>query len=165
MARSFGLADTEDQGEEDVNGEEAYKLRIVPGNEDNVTLFNTAFSVAAKIVQYPMNFPSFNMTELNETAKMEKTIWISKSTYLPVKYKSTMSFTITPEIIGGMDLKSGQMTMYNQSTRLGQISVSVETTDIFSDFDKTESIALPEEALEAEEISPLSLQAPSGEQA
>lgn len=165
MARSFGLAETEDMGREDVNGEGAYKLRIVPGEEDNVTLFNTAFSVAAKIVQYPMNFPSFNMTELNETAKMEKTIWISKSTYLPVKYKSTMSFTITPEIIGGMDLKSGQMTMYNQSTRLGQISVSVETTDIFSDFDKTESIALPEEALEAEAISPLSLQAPSGEQA
>jgi hypothetical protein len=165
MARSFGLSETEDMGREDVNGEEAYKLRIVTGEEDNITLLNSAFSVAAKIVQYPMNFPSFNMTELNETAKMEKTIWISKSSYLPVKYESIMSFTITPETVRTMDLKSGQMVPLNQSKRHGQVSVSVETTDIFSDFDKIESIALPEEALEAEAISPLSLQAPSGEQA
>jgi len=165
LARSFSLSRTEDLGDEEVNGEQAYKLLIVPGKEDNITLFNTAFSVAAKIVQYPMNFPSFNSTELNETSKMEKTIWISKSTYLPVKYESTMSFTITPEIIGGMDLESGQMTMYNESIKLGRISVSVETSDIFSDFNTPKSIALPEEATKSQAISPASLQVPSGEQA
>jgi outer membrane lipoprotein-sorting protein len=165
MARSFSLSNTEDLGGEDVNGEDAYKLRIVSGDEEDINLYNTAISVAAKIVGYPLYIPTFNRTELNETAKTEKTIWISKSTYLPVKYQSTMSFTITPEIVGAMDLKSGQMTMLNQSIRLGEVSVLVETSDIFRDFDTPKSIVLPEEALNAPAISPLSSQAFIGDQA
>ena len=47
-----------------------------------------------------MYLPSVNRTELNETGKIEKTIWISKKSYLPVKYQSAMSFSMTPEIIG-----------------------------------------------------------------
>ena len=70
-------------GSESIDGEDAYKLNIVTGSADYDNLYNIAFSIAAKLTQYPMLMPSINRTELNETGKMEKTVWISKKTYLP----------------------------------------------------------------------------------
>lgn len=163
LARTFNLSQLESLGSESVEGEDAYKFKIVLGSADEINLFNVAFAVAAKVTQYPLNLPSINRTELNETAKMEKTIWISKSSYLPVKYQSSISFTMTPEIIGAMDLKTGQMNMFNQSTPLGELSVSTDTTDRFYDFDKPISVAPPEEALSAPALSPTTLQPLSGE--
>ena len=136
----------------------AYKFRIVTGSADETNLFNVAFAVAAKVTQYPLNLPSINRSELNETAKMEKAIWISKQSFLPLKYESDISFTMTPEIIGAMNLSTGQMEMFNQSTTLGEISVSVKTSDRFYDFDKPTSITVPEEALNAPAISPNTIQ-------
>ncbi len=162
MAATFNLSSTEDLGSEAISGEDAYKLKIVTGSEDNINLQNAAFAIAAKITQYPMYLPSVNRTELNETGKMEKTIWISKKSYLPVKYQSTMSFSMTPEIIGGLDPNTSQMKMFNQSVRLGEISVSIETDDLYSDFDKPTEITLPEEALSAPVITPAQVQMQAG---
>lgn len=158
LARTFNLSELEDMGSESVEGEEAYKFRIVTGSADETNLFNVAFAVAAKVTQYPLNLPSINRSELNETAKMEKAIWISKQSFLPLKYESDISFTMTPEIIGAMNLSTGQMEMFNQSTTLGEISVSVKTSDRFYDFDKPTSITVPEEALNAPAISPNTIQ-------
>lgn len=163
LARTFNLSELEDMGSESVEGEEAYKFRIVTGSADETNLFNVAFAVAAKVTQYPLNLPSINRSELNETAKMEKAIWISKQSFLPLKYESDISFTMTPEIIGAMNLSTGQMEMFNQSTTLGEISVSVKTSDRFYDFDKPTSITVPEEALNAPAISPNTIQPTSSQ--
>ena len=69
---------------------------------------------------------------------------------------------MTPEIIGAMNLSTGQMDMFNQSKVLGEISVSVKTSDRFYDFDKPMSIAVPEEALNAPPVSPTTMQPASG---
>jgi len=162
LARTFNLSDLEQMGSESVEGEEAYKFRIITGSADETNLFNIAFAVAAKVTQYPLNLPSINRSDLNETAKMEKAIWISKQSLLPVKYESEISFSMTPEIIGAMNLSTGQMDMFNQSKVLGEISVSVKTSDRFYDFDKPMSIAVPEEALNAPPVSPTTMQPASG---
>ena len=147
IAETFNLSTTEDLGSEAINGEDAYKLLIVTGSGDNINLHNAAFSIAAKVTQYPMYLPSVNRTELNETGKMEKTIWISKKSYLPVKYQSLMSFSMTPEIKGAIDPNTGQMKMFNQSIRLGEISFAIDTSDLYYDFNKKVDITPPKEAL------------------
>jgi outer membrane lipoprotein-sorting protein len=163
LASTFNLSKTEMLGIEPVNGEDAYKLKIVPGNEDNISLFNTAFAIAAKVTQYPFYLPSLNRSELNETGKIEKTIWISKSTYLPVKYESAMSFTMTPEIVGALDPNTGKATMFNQSVQLGAIFVSTKATDLYYDFNKLLNITPPMQALSSPAITPQDLQEQVGE--
>lgn len=164
LANSSSLSDLEALGSEAVNGEDAYKLKIVPGAGDSINLYNTAFSIAAKITNYPMSLPSINRTELNETAKTEKTIWISKTSFLPVKYESVMSFTMAPEIVGVLDTSNGQMMKLNQSIKLGAISVAIETSDLYYDFDKPLSIIPPEQALSSPAVTPMQLMSQSGEQ-
>ncbi|VVB72620.1 Uncharacterised protein [uncultured archaeon] len=76
---------------------------------------------------------------------------------MPVKYQSSMSFKMTPEVIGGLDPGTGQMKKFNQSVRLGTISVSIETSDLYYDFNKHVAIAPPAKALEAKAISPTNI--------
>jgi len=147
VAETLNLSTTEDLGSEAINGEDAYKLKMVTGIGDYINLYNTSFAIAAKLTQYPMYLPSVNRTELNETGKMEKTIWISKKSYLPMKYQSLMSFSMTPEIKGAIDPNTGQMKMFNQSIRLGKISVAIDTSDLYYDFNKKVDITPPKEAL------------------
>ena len=157
LAGTFNLSTTEGISTESVNSEDAYKLKIVPGDEDNISLFNTAFAIAAKVTQYPLFLPSLNRSELNETGKIEKTIWISKSSYQPVKYESIMSFTMTPELIGAVDPSSGKATMFNQSVQLGAISVAIKSTDLYYDFDRSLDITPPMQALSSPAITPQDL--------
>ena len=145
LAETLNLSVVKDLGTEAICGEDAYKLKIVTGSGDYTNLHNAAFAIAAKVTQYPMYLPSVNGTELNETGKIEKMVWISKNSYLPVKYHSLMSFSMMPEIIGALDPNTSQMKMFNQSIRLGEISVSIETTDLYYDFDKPTDITPPNE--------------------
>ena len=154
LATTFNLSTTVDLGSDAINGEDAYKLKIVTGSGDNISLDNAALAIAAKITQYPMYLPAVNKTELNETGKIEKMVWISKKSYLPVKYHSIMSFSMTPEVIGALDPNTGQMKMFNQSIRLGEILVSIDTTDLYYDFDKPMDITPSEPALFAKVITP-----------
>ncbi|MFZ3148069.1 MAG: HEAT repeat domain-containing protein [Methanothrix sp.] len=147
IAKMFNQSKTEDLGSEAVNGVDAYKFKIVTGIRDYINLYNTSFAIAAKVTQYPMYLPSVNRTELNETGKMEKTIWISKKSYLPVKYQSLMSFSMTPEIKGAIDPNTGQMKMFNQSIRMGEISFAIDISDLYYDFNKKVDITPPKEAL------------------
>lgn len=158
LAETFNLSTAEDLGSEAVNGEDAFKLKIITGSGDFVNLYNAAFAVAAKVTQYPMYLPSVNRSELNETGAIEKTIWISKKSYLPVKFHSIMNFQMTPEVIGALDPSTGQMIMLNQSIKLGKISVVIETSDLYSDFDKPMDINPPVEALSAGVVTPASVQ-------
>ena len=159
LAEMINQSQTENVGSETVDGVDTYKLKILTGKGDYDNIYNTAFGTAARLTQYPLFMPSINSMELNETAKMEKLIWISKDDYLPKKYQSSLSFKMTPEIIGSLDPNTGQMKMFNQSVRLGEVSVSVETTDLYYDFNKPVDITPPAEALEAKPISPTQIQA------
>ena len=161
MVLMINQSQVEAIGSESIDGEDAYKLDIVTGSADYDNLYNIAFSIAAKFAQYPMLMPSINRTELNETGLMKKTVWISKKTYLPVKYQSIMSFRMTPEIIGGLDPNTGQMKMFNQSMLLGAIIVNIETNDLYYGFNKSVDMAMPAEALQVEPIIPTQIQAVS----
>ena len=158
LAEKINQSQVEVVGSEKIEGVDSYKLKITPGSGEFYNLYNTAFGVAAKLTQYPLFVPSINSTELNESSKMEKLIWISKETYLPTKYQSSLSFDMTPLIIGGMDPNTGNMIRFNQSMKLGEISVNIETTDAYTGFDTPLQIAPPEEALKAESISPSQIQ-------
>ena len=158
MAETFNLSEVELIGSDTVDGTDAYKLKIMTGEAMNDTLYGTALREAADLVSYPMFIPDVNRTELNETGVMEKTIWISKSSYLPLKYQSLMSFKTSPSIIGGLDMNTSQITMFNESMPMGAIEVSMETSDIYYDFDKSVTITPPAEALEAEIVRPVPVQ-------
>lgn len=78
---------------------------------------------------------------------MEKSVWISKENYLPVKYQSKMSFKMSPRIIGALDSNTSLMRMFNQSVPLGNVSLSSESIEIYYDFDRPVEISPPPEAL------------------
>ncbi len=149
----------EDAGSDRIDGEDAYKLKIVAGKADYENLYNTAFGIAAKLTQYPLFLPSINYTELNKTNSMEKLVWISKTSYLPLKYQSTLSFQMTPEIISGLDQETGQMKMFDEPKKLGTILVTIETNDLYYGFDEVVDTAVPAEALKVEPISPQQIKA------
>jgi len=154
----------ENAGSETIDGQETYKMKIVTGIADYNNLYDIAFDLVARPTNY-MAMPSINKTELNETSKIEKIVWISKDSYLPVKYQSSVSFEMKPELIAALDLNTGQMMKLNQSIRLGEISVSIETDDLYYDFDKPTDIAPPEQALFAPVVTPTQIQTQAAVQA
>lgn len=165
IAESFNQSKTDETGSETINGEDAYKVNIVTGSGDYDILYNTAIGIAAKLTQYPMYMPSVNRTELNETGKIEKTIWISKETYLPVKYQSQTTFRMTPAVIGGLNSSTGQMEMFKQSMKLPPVSVSIKTIDLYYDFNKPVKVILPAGALTAPVVRPTQTQPQVAQQA
>lgn len=153
-------------GSEMIDGEDTYKLKITSQKDDYSIRDNIAIEEASKaadiLTRPPENIipiPSINSTELNETGKMEKLVWISQKTYLPVKYQSSVSFNMRPLIEGFIDLASNKNVKFNQSVSLGEMSVDMVTTDQYSDFNLPVAIAPPEDALKTEPIVPSSIQA------
>jgi hypothetical protein len=147
IAEVINKSQAEIIGSEKIEGIDAYKLKLIKESTDYSNLYNTAQSLASQLARYPMFMPSINRTELNKTVVMEKLVWISKETYLPMKYQSSMSFKMTPEIIGALDSETSEMKRFNQSVRLGEVSVDFETKEMYHDFNKSIEINLPEEAL------------------
>ncbi len=159
LAERIDQSQFEVVGSESVGGEESYKLKIVPEESDYFSLYNSAFEIAAKLVQYPRLVPSINTTEINGTLKMEKLVWISQATNLPVKYESSMSFRMRPVVVGGLDAQTGQMRRLNQSVRLGEVSVNIVSTELYYGFNKPVAVTPPEEALRTLPIIPVPVQA------
>jgi hypothetical protein len=154
LAESINQSSLEILGSEKIDGQDCYKVRLKTGPSELYDVYNIAFSVAIKLVKYPPLVPSLNSTELNESAKIEKLAWISKDSYLIRRYQNMMSFKMTPILIGSLDPATGQMKRFNQSIRLGETDVSIETVDLFYDFNQPMQIAPPEEALKAPPLSP-----------
>jgi hypothetical protein len=159
LAESINQSSLEIVGSERIDGQDCYKVRLKTGASELYDIYNIAFSVAIKLVEYPPLVPSLNSTELNESAKIEKLAWIAKDSYLIRRYQNMMSFKMTPILIGSLDPATGQMKKFNQSIRLGETDVSIETVDRFYDFNQTMQIVPPEEALKALSLSPSSTSA------
>jgi len=158
LAETINRSQAETVGSENIEGVDAYELKIITGSVDYDNLYNTAIGIAAQLTQYPKFMFSINRTELNKTGVMETLIWISKDTYLPVKYQRSMSFKMTPFIVGGTDSKTGQMKRFNQPVRLGEVYVDLKTTNLYYDFNKSIEKNLPEEALKIAPISSAEIQ-------
>jgi hypothetical protein len=156
LAESINQSSLEIVGSERIDGQDCYKVRLKTGASELYDIYNIAFSVAIKLVEYPPLVPSLNSTELNESAKIEKLVWISKDSNLIREYQNMMSFKMTPILIGSLDPATGQMKRFNQSIKLGETDVSIETVDRFYDFNQPMQIAPPEEALKAPPLSPSS---------
>jgi hypothetical protein len=157
LANSLNQSSLEIVGSENIDGQDCYKISIKTGANELYDIYNLAFSVAIKLVQYPPLVPSLNSTELNESAKIEKLVWVSKDNYLIRKYQNLMSFKMTPVLIGSLDPATGQMQRFNQSIRLGETDVSIQTVDRFFDFNQPVQIVPPEEALKAPSLSSSSM--------
>jgi hypothetical protein len=153
LAESLNQSSLEILGSENIDGQDCYKVRIKTDASELYDIYNIAFSVAIKLVQYPPLVPSLNSTELNESAKIEKLVWISKDNYLIRKYQNLMSFKMTPTLIGSLDPETGKMQRFNQSIMLEETDVSIQTVDRFSDFNQPVQIVPPEEALKAPSLS------------
>jgi outer membrane lipoprotein-sorting protein len=166
LAYGLNSSQIEVVGSEKIDGEDTYKLKIIPVAGDYSIRDNIALEEAGKaadiLTRPPENIipiPTVNGTELNETGKMEKLVWISQKTYLPVKYQSSMSFNMKPQIVGFIDLKGNQTVEFNQSVNLGEMSVNMVTADQYSGFNLPLLITPPEEALKAAPIFPSPIQA------
>jgi hypothetical protein len=157
LAKKINQSQAEIVGSEKIGGEDAYELKISFAGDDYHNLNDTAYSIAAKLIKNPLLVPFINTTELNKTSRLEKLVWISKETYLPLKYYSSMSFKMTPVIVGGRDAATGRLMRLNQSVSLGEISVDLVTTDLYQDFNQPVEIKLPED-LKAATVNPTQLQ-------
>jgi hypothetical protein len=149
MAGAINSSQAEIIGSERIDGIDTYKLKILITESDHENLYTAAQGLALQLTQYPTFMPSINRTEFNETVVMEKLVWISKESYLPVKYHSLMRFKMTPYVIGSLDSNTSLMRMFNQSVQLGNVSVVSEITEIYYHFNETMKISPPREALDA----------------
>lgn len=149
MAEAINSSPVEVIGIEMIDGTETYKLEILATDSDYENLYTAARGLVDQLTQYPQFMPSINRSEFNEGVVMEKQVWISKESYLPVKYQSKMGFKVAPYIIGALDPDTSLMRMFNQSVRLGEVSVVSESTEIYYDFNRSMEINPPQEALQA----------------
>lgn len=149
MAGAINSSQAEIIGSERIEGIDTYKLKISITESDHDDLYPAAQGLAQQLTGYPTFMPSINRTEFNETVEMEKSVWISKESFLPVKYHRLMSFKMTPYVIGALDSETSLMRMFNQSVRLGNVSIVSETIETYYDFNETLEISPPREALEA----------------
>jgi hypothetical protein len=143
LAKKIQQSQVEIVGSEVIDGEDTYKLKIQAGSGDYNNLYSAALGIAAKLAKYPLFIAAIDSTEVNRTSQMSMLVWISKDTYLPKKYQSNVSFNMTPMIVGSTDPKTGQIMQFNQSVLLGEVSVDLETTNLYYDFDKPIEISLP----------------------
>lgn len=148
MAEAINSSQVEVIGSEKIDGTETYKLEILATDSDYENLYTAAYGLANQLTQYPQFMPSINRSEFDGSVVMEKQLWINKESYLPVKYQSKMGFKISPCIIGALDPDTSLMRMFNQSVRLGEVSVVSETTEIYYDFNRSMEINPPREALQ-----------------
>ncbi len=155
LAEKINQSQVEIIGSEKIGGEDTYKLKIFAGNLDYHTLYNTALSVAARIINDSTLVPGINRSEVNKTFQMSMFVWISKDTYLPVQYQSDISFNATPMVVGSIDPITRQIKSFNQSMSLGEVSIDSETINVYYNFNKPVEISLPKGANAA--ISPNSI--------
>lgn len=146
LADAINSSELEIMGSERIDGIEAYKLNISAGSSDCEEIYSMALSSANWLMRYPELMPFIDRNAIEKTAKIEKLVWISKESYLPIKYQKRVSFRMVPEAVGAMDYEIGKMRLFNKSVQLGEVSVELKSIDAYYNFNKSVEIRLPKEA-------------------
>ena len=131
QAELLNASEIELVGSEKVNGEDAYKVRVVPDTETFTMILNQQLG--------SMPLYTMNMTEIFEESEMEWTTWISKESHLPLKNQVALDLTLTADMMG---LPVGEM---------GDVEMEIESdsTVIYSNYNEPIVIEVPEEAMAA----------------
>ena len=131
QAELLNASEIELAGSDKVNGEAAYKVRVVPDMETFTMILNQQMG--------SMPLYAFNMTEIFEESEMEWTTWISTESHLPLKVQMSMELTLTSDL---MNLPVGEMNDI-------EMEIKSESTVVYFDYNEPVDIVVPEEAMAA----------------
>ncbi|HPE63926.1 MAG TPA: hypothetical protein PLQ49_07445 [Methanothrix sp.] len=131
LVEQLNASEIELVGSEKVNGEAAYKVKVVPDMDTFMMILNQQMG--------SMPFNAFNMTEIFEESEMEWTTWISKESHLPLKTEVSMELTLTNDL---MNLPVGEMSDI-------EMTIKSESTVVYSNYNEPVDIVVPEEAMAA----------------
>ncbi len=131
QAELLNSSEIELAGSEKVNGEAAYKVKVIPDMETFTMILNQQMG--------SMPLYAMNITEIFEDSEMEWTTWISKETHLPLKNQVALKMTLTSDMMG---LPVGEM---------GEIDMEIESdsTVTYSNYNEPVVIEVPDEAMAA----------------
>ncbi len=131
QAELLNASEIELVGSEKVNGEDAYKAKVVPDTETFALILNQQMG--------SMPLYAMNVTEIFEESEMEWTTWISKESHLPLKNYLSMELTLTADMMGLPVGETGEIEM----------EVKSDSTVIYSNYNEPVEIVVPEEAMAA----------------
>ncbi len=131
LVEQLNASEIELVGSEKVNGEAAYKVKVVPDMDTFMMILNQQMG--------SMPFNAFNMTEIFEESEMEWTTWISKESHLPLKNEVSLELTLTNDL---MNLPVGEMSDI-------EMTIKSESTVVYSNYNEPVDIVVPEEAMAA----------------
>jgi hypothetical protein len=131
QAELLNASEIELVGSEKVNGEDAYKVKVVPNTETFTMILNQQMG--------SMPLYTMNMTEIFKESEMEWTTWISKDSHLPLKNQVALDLTLTADMMG---LPVGEM---------GDVEMEIksDSTIVYSNYNEPVVIEVPEEAMAA----------------
>jgi hypothetical protein len=131
QAELLNSSEIELVGSEKVNGEETYKVKVVPDMETFTMILNQQMG--------SMPLYTMNMTEIFKESKMEWTTWISKESHLPLKNQVALDLTLTVDMMG---LPVGE---------IGDVEMEIksDSTIVYSNYNEPVVIEVPEEAMAA----------------
>ncbi|HEX9897396.1 MAG TPA: DUF6612 family protein [Dehalococcoidales bacterium] len=124
------------KGSEKVKGVDCYVLEIVP---DMAKLMEWLMSQQGSDLTGDIDLSQFDISKMIKSFGLK--YWIAKSNYQIMKAEAEMAMDMDAETVGASEEDFESMTM------------TMDMGMIFSDYNKTVNIQLPEEALDAEEVS------------
>ncbi len=151
-AASINRTQSEVIGSESVDGKDCYKLRLIL---DNQTYLGTEYNLLVRAM-FPF-VPEANKTDLLKSSKNENLVWIEKDNNLLKKYQHTMSMRMAPNTTGIVDDK-GSIHKLNQTMKLFEVTLTSDSTETYTDFNKPVVIIVPKGALNATLIVPSTIQ-------
>lgn len=131
QAELLNASEIELVGSEKVNGEDAYKVKVVPDMETFTMILNQQMG--------SMPIQNMDIDEIFEESEMEWTTWISKESHLPLKNQVAMEMTLTADMMDLPVSETGDIEM----------EIKSDSTVIYSSYNEPVLIEVPEEALNA----------------
>lgn len=151
-ATSINRTQAEVIGSESVDGKDCYKLRLIL---DNQSYLGTEYNLLVRVL-YPF-VPEANETDLLKSSKNENLVWVEKDNNLLKKYEHTMSMQMAPNIAGIVD-NDGNIRKLNQTMKLVEVTLTTDSIETYTDFNKPVVIVVPKTALNATTIVPSPMQ-------
>lgn len=155
-ATSINRTQAEVVGSESVDGKDCYKLRLILDNQSYV---GTEYNLLVRVL-YPF-VPEANETDLLKSSKNENLVWVEKDNNLLKKYEHTMSMQMAPNIAGIVD-NDGNIRKLNQTMKLVEVTLTTDSVETYTDFNKPVVIVVPKTALNATTIVPSPMQVATG---